>query len=44
MAAMLLLIASRLVSDNGFDWLAIIATVLFFILLITLIYEIRKPK
>lgn len=44
MVAMLLLIASRLISDSGYDWLAIVATVIFLLSTVQLINVIRKLK
>jgi hypothetical protein len=44
MIAMLLLIGSRLISDSGYDWLAIAATVIFLLSAGQLFNFIRKFK
>ncbi len=44
MAAMILLIMSRLITDKGFDWLAIIALVIFLLSTGSLISIIKKSN
>jgi uncharacterized membrane protein len=41
-AAMILLIFSRIVSENGFDWLAVVASIILTLSVGIIIYEIIK--
>jgi hypothetical protein len=43
-AAMILLIISRLVSDKGYDWLAIAATLIMILGFLVIYLEYRKAK